>query len=648
MEKQKEDLEVKEVEIISPTEDVQNEAELKEDKVIETESESPELISEVVDESAEKVEAEKPESKEQVDEHDSEGEESEEEQIDFDLFDKKQLVDFIVSLKAEDDMRKVDRMLKQLKPKFDEIYHEQRQNALDQFLAVEGNTEEDFEYRGEELDERFNDYYGLLKDRRNQYFRDLENQKESNLQKKLDILDKIRDLVDGEESTISLKAIRTLQDDWKAIGPVPANQNRTLWANYHALLDRFYDARSIYFELKELDRKKNYDQKLELCEKAEALASQENVKEAVNTLNELHEEYKHIGPVPADLQEELWQRFKAASDAIYAKRKDFVDELKKELFANLDKKQALVEKIREYTAFASDRISEWNTKTKEILAIQKEWESIGGLPKEKSRQVNKAFWSSFKDFFNSKSQFFKELESKHEENLEKKKSLIERAEALKVNQEWDKTANEFKKLQQEWKDIGPVSDKLKNEVYNQFKAACDFFFDQKRNQTKQAEQAYEENYKLKLAICDKLDVIAKSDKIDLEAVYDLIDEFLELGFVPRKAIKKMNMRFDEVTAKLISSKGLNDDEKQDLKIQLQVSRLRGGPNGNKKVNRKEQVIKRRIDSLSSDINTYKTNIEFFASSKTADKLKLEMNAKIEEASVELDQLKKQLRLLKEA
>lgn len=607
-----------------------------------------------------KTESEKGEVKEQPSEDqgktgtEHEGDESHdhenEEELDFEQYEKSELVDYLVKLKDETDFRKIDRVLKEIRPKYDEYFEAEKKEAWEKFKAESDEVvdEADFEFKGDKLDQKFNDYYNLLRTRRNDFFSNLEKQKEDNLKKKQEILDKIRDLVDGEETNVSIKAIKELQDEWKSVGPVPPGQNKTLWANYNALLDRFYDARSIYFELKELDRKKNLKAKLELCERAEALDKEENIKDAIVQLNELHEEFKHIGPVPKEEQEPLWLRFKAASDNIYAKRKEFVEDLKHELQENLEKKVRLAEEVQAYVDFDSERINDWNAKTKEIIEIQKKWESIGGLPREKAKEVNKAFWGNFKKFFNNKNAFFKRLEAKREENLKLKQELAEKAEALKDSKEWDKTAQELKKIQQEWKDIGPVPEKFRNEVYQRFKAACDHFFDQRRSQNSEQNKEFEENYQKKLEICDRMEDIAKSGEIDLDTIYDLVDEYSELGFVPRNVIKKMHNRFDEVCAMLVKHSSLTDEEKEELKINIQVNKLKGSPHGDRKLQRKENAIRRKINSLESDISTWKNNLEFFASSKKADALKDDFNEKIEKATRELEDLKKQLDILHQA
>ena len=580
----------------------------------------------------------------------SEDDHHEEEQLpDFDNYSKEQLTEFLVSMKEETDMRKVDRVLKEIRPFFDEIHNSEREEALKQFMAGSDEADEaDFEYKGDEVDRRFIDYYDLLKSKRHEFFNNLEKQKEANLKRKLEILDEIRELVDGEETNVSINSIRKLQEEWKQVGPVPAAQNRTLWANYNALLDRYYDARSIYFELKELDRKKNLDAKLEVVARAEELDKLENIKDAITQLNELHEEFKHIGPVPKEEQEPLWQRFKAASDAIYAKRKEYSEHLKKELHENLEKKQALGEAVQAFVDFDSDRINDWNAKTKEILELQRKWEAIGGLPRDKAKETNKRFWGAFKKFFSNKNAFFKKLEAKRGEYLEQKRELVKRAEELKDSTDWNKTADELKKLQQQWKEIGPVPEKYRNEVYKQFKAACDHFFEQRRAQNQEQNKEFEENYQKKMEICQEMEKLSESDNLDLDTVYDLVDQYAEIGFVPRNMIKKTHNRFDEVCARLLKNESLSEQDMEDLRINIQVNKLKGSPHGGRKLQRKENALRRKINTLENDINTWKTNLEFFASSKKADALKDDFEDKIEKATAELEDLRKQLEILHQA
>ncbi|MEQ8906398.1 DUF349 domain-containing protein [Ekhidna sp.] len=597
-----------------------------------------------VEESKEKTDEkaeEAPATDSEEEDHDAEEDHEEEEELDFDHASKEELVVKIREIRNEENIRSLDRVLKAIKPRFDELYEISKNEALQKFVS-DGNEADAFEYHGDEIDKEFTTLYGQLRARRNKHYKDLESQKESNLKKKEGILEQLREIVDGVESANSINAVRDLQSEWKKTGPVPGAQNKTLWANYNALLDRYYDNRSIYFELKDLDRKKNMKLKEELCERAEALNELEDMKTAIIQLNDLHEEYKHIGPVPKENQEPLWQRFKAASDAIYAKRKEYFEHLKEEFEANLVKKEELIAKVEELSKFNSDRITEWNGKTKELLDVQKQWEAIGGVPREKAKATNKAFWNSFKAFFANKNQFFKELESKREENLQKKHELIAKAEELKDSEEWNSTADKLKHLQAQWKDIGPVPEKVRNETYKKFKTACDHFFNKRREQNQEQFKEFEENLQLKLKICDQLEEAGSGDDVNLDDLYDLIDNYTSIGFVPKNTIKKIRNRFDKVKEVILNNESIHEDDRTDLRNHISMGRLKNTPGGERKLHRKEHSIKRKISSIENDISTWNTNMEFFADSATADKLKAEMQEKIDEAESELEELRSQL------
>ncbi|HET8859191.1 DUF349 domain-containing protein [Marivirga sp.] len=567
-----------------------------------------------------------------------------EELPDYSAFNKEQLVEAIKEISKSDNFKKSDRVINELKPVFDEIYEAERKLALEKFLE-EGGEEADFAMKHDELNERFDANFQLYRDRRKKHYKELEHQKDANFKTKVEILDRLRALVDGEETITGLNVIKEIQKEWKAVGPVPGNQSKTLWANYNALLDRYYDQRSILFELKELDRKKNLEAKTELCVKAEELSKSEDVPYAIKHLNDLHEEYKHIGPVPKEEQEPLWQRFKAASDAIYEKRKEFVKNLKELQTENIDKKKEIIERLKPYLEFDSDRIKDWNSKTKEILAIQKEWEATGQVPKENAKEINKDFWSSFKQFFANKHEFFKRLDSMREENLKKKQEFVEKARQLSESTEWNKTADQLKGLQRQWKEVGPVPEKFRESIYKEFKTACDKFFENKRAGTKDAQKEFEENLKAKEDIISQINGLEPGDLEQLEA-YE--QAYGKIGFVPKEAIQKVKEDFSNAIQNFIdkSEDVLNDEQKEKIKLMAQLTKIMAGPNADRKLNQKEHSIRKKMGDLQNDIITWKNNMEFFASSKTADKLKKEFEEKIEDAEKEISLLKKQLRIVR--
>ncbi len=564
---------------------------------------------------------------------------------DFAKYTKEQFVELIKKLAKHDDPFYAERYLKQIEPLFSEIKKAELTEAKEAYIKANGN-EEGFSFRVDELTNRFDANTRLIYDRKHAFSKDREAQRQANLKKAEETLEKLRFFVGSEESNASFNKFKAIQSEWKSIGDVPGSHSKTLWANFNALVNRFYDQRSIYFELKELDRKKNYEAKVKICEKAEALSGFENLKEAINTLNDYHYDYKHLGPVPQELQEDLWQRFKAASDKVYEKRKEFVSDLKVTLQENLAKKEEIVAVIKPFVDFTSDRIKEWNTKTKELLELQKNWEAIGGLPRDKSKEINKQFWSSFKTFFHNKGNFFKQLDAERKTNYEAKLALVEKAESLKESTDWFKTANDFKTLQQDWKAIGPVPEKFRNEVYAKFKAACDFFFNNKRTNSKDEEQSYKANLNRKKECIAHIKEWTAEADLHLEDFKKTTKEFVSIGFVPRKEIGTIKDRFATAVETFISALSADDEVKNTLRVEIEFGDLLGSKNAEKAIYGKEQNIRRQVQQLENDVALWKNNLEFFAHSKNADGLRKEVNEKIDKAEARVQTLKGQLKMLR--
>jgi len=566
--------------------------------------------------------------------------------VDYSNFTKQQFAELIKEISKDDNFKKVDHILREIKPLYDDIREKERAEALLKFIAS-GGAESDFEFKGDESDMVFDANFKLIKDRRAQFFKQQEENKTDNLRRKQELLEKLRVLSDSQDTSDQFERFKELQKEWKAIGAVPGAHAKTLWANYHALTDRFYDNQSIYFELKELDRRKNLEAKVELCARAEKLAEVELIKDAIQELNDLHHEFKHLGPVPKDDKEAVWQRFKTASDAVYAKRDAYLQNLQQELQVNLSSKATLSDEVQAFISFTSDRIKEWNQKTKEILEIQKRWELIGGLPRAKAKDVNKKFWSAFKTFFNNKNAFFKKLDEEREQNLQLKNDLVKKAVELKESNDWERTSNELKNLQQKWKDVGPVPEKFREKVFKEFKDACDHFFEQRRTQQDKIDQEQTENLKLKEEICTELESHAAGRTGSSDILRDLQDRFSSIGFVPRKDINSIRNRYHEAVDRFINSiPGITEDEKGKISLENQLNDLRNDPMADRKIFQKEQIIRKKITKVENDIALWRNNLEFFGRSKNADKVKDEFNDKIKEASDHLRQLKEQLKLLK--
>lgn len=565
---------------------------------------------------------------------------------DYSQLSKKELVEVVKELAKSDDFRKSDAVLKEIKPLVDEIRAHEKAEALIKFKN-EGGAEDDFEYRLDELDHAFDATLKLLRDKRNQFYKNQEERKNDNLRKKNEILEQLRVLIDGEDNPNSFQVFKDLQLQWKQVGPVPMSNIKTLWANYNALIDRFYDHRSIYFELKELDRKRNLEAKLEICAKAERLSDVALLKDAVRELNELHNEFKHVGPVPKEDQESVWQRFKKASDNVYEKRDAFVAGLQVELLKNLETKAQLLTEIDSFGSFTTDRIKDWNQKTQQILELQKKWDAVGAVPRAKAKDLNKKFWSAFKTFFHNKGIFFKKLDEERGSNLKAKQELVKRALELKVSEDWAKTSQEMIELQKKWKEVGPVPEKQREKIYKEFKEACDFFFEQRRGTQEKADLEQDENLKKKEAVIDLLMMAVKEGTGSPEALHELQAQFNAIGFVPKNAMASVRSRFNDAVSKYIESiGGLNAEEKERISLESELSSLRNDPQAERKIYQKEQTLRKQITKAENDLAVLRNNLEFFGRSKNAEKLKEEFNGKIEEANQHLIELKKQLKLLK--
>lgn len=573
----------------------------------------------------------------------------EEEQVSIDLsgLSKVDLLDLLKEKLSQGISAKLDKVVHEIKAAFEELFVKEREEALQQFLG-EGGSADDFSFRGTEVDKAFNALFNDFRNQLSSIRKEADRQKEKNLQAKTELLNKLRELVDGEETTLSMSAVKSIQETWKTIGPVPLAQNKNLWASFNALMDRFYDNRSIYFELKELDRKKNLESKLELCEKAEGLKEVEDLKEAIRILNELHEEFKHLGPVPREEQEKVWVRFKAASDVIYDRRKEFFDGQKDIIKKNLAEKEALIVSLTPFGEYKADRIKDWNTKTKEILEIQKAWEKIGAIPKESGKEVNKSFWSLFKQFFHNKNLFFKELDEVRAANQKKAEDLIKQAEELQANTNWQSTANQLVKLQQEWKKLGPTPEKNRDSLYKKFKEACDTFFENRRTSTKDSNTEFDANLTKKQDIIAQIvELTKKGTGLEESQLSSLVAEFNSIGFVPRKNIKEIQVKFKDAVDAYLEKLGGKGGDKDDFLFRLNLNRLQADPNSVKTLNKKEHGIRKQITDLENSITLWRNNLDFFAASKTADKLREQFDVKIQKAEEEIDKLKKKLTILKE-
>ena len=467
------------------------------------------------------------------------------------------------------------------------------------------------------------------------------------LKKKKEIIRVLRELVNGVENKDTFNNVKDLQNAWKDIGNLNNSKDKSLWTTYNALLDRFYDNRSIYFELKDLDRKKNLELKNAICEKAEKLVDNSNIMRAVSTLNELHAEFKHIGPVDRDKQEDIWNRLKNASDEVYKKKKDFISNIKESLNENLEKKSKLLDEINKIKNFKSDKFKEWNNKTKEVLSLKDKWNSIGGVPKSSTRNISKEFWNSFKEFFSNKSKFFKKIDDSFKANLDLKKALVDKVNELKSSDDWENTSKEIQSLQQEWKKIGKVPMKEKDSIFKEFKDACDFFYERMRVEDKDTIKMYEDNLEKKLSTCEAIEKLLDNKEFDQDEFFKLQVKFLEIGHVPKDKVETVKEKFKKTIDVVVdkSSSLMNKDDFDKFKFIIELNSLAKNPYSKNKIIKKKSDLIKKINAIQSEIKNLKNNIYYLKESVAAENLKKEYMEKINNSDKEIESLKLQLNLI---
>lgn len=564
---------------------------------------------------------------------------------------------------SADSIRKADRLARDVRPVLDQIKKSELEEARQKYVADNGN-EEGFEFRYDQEIQKIEESTKSIRDIRQSYYQKLEKNKEDNFNIKTTLLQQLRELIDKEEGketgASDMKSawdqFKKIQEQWKSAGNVSSPHNGTLWATYNALVDRYFSIRNIYFELKELDRKKNIEMKAELCDKIEVLAESvkgnpEAAREVLDEANVIFEEYKHIGPAPKEDQEILWQRFKAAMDVLYDARRAQREEQKKSMSEVYEQKSKIYEEVVSFTSFNSGSINEWNAKTKELLGFQDSWIQLkGSMPREEGKELSKKFWASLKIFFHNKGEFFRQLEKKRQINLTAKTELCEEVEKIiESGEDSHQNTQKIIEIQKKWKQIGQVPEKFKNSIYERFKAACDSYFEKKRTKNSEQDKEFETNLAAKATLCDTIEKAAQNPTdANLNQLSKFKEEWSSIGFVPKKDMQQIQKRYIHAINSYVGAIGkLSSKEKEQVLIESEVELAREG-DSERGLLRKEGDIRRKITSLENDIAVWKNNIEFFAKSKTSDKLKATFEKKIETAQNQLEELKHQLNIIQEA
>ena len=532
-----------------------------------------------------------------------------------------------------------------LKTVFYKLHFAEREADMKAYLDAGGDPAT-YQVKPDENENAFKAEMTIIKERRAKQFEEQEKLKQDNLKKKLDIIEKIKNMATSpEEANKSYQEFKQLQQEWKEIKMVPAENANELWRNYQLYVEQFYDLLKLNSEAREYDFKKNLEIKTKLCEAAEKLADEDDVISAFHQLQELHQEYRESGPVAKELREGIWARFKAASTVINKKHQKHFEDIRAKEEDNLNKKTELCEKVEAIAKEENKTSADWENHTKQIIEIQTEWKTIGFAPQKMNVKIFERFRAACDDFFGRKSAYFTQMKKEFTENAEKKKALVEKAQALKDSTEWKATSDKLIALQKEWKTIGMVPKKYGDQLWNDFLAACNHFFEARNAANAGARNEEHANLDKKKAVVDKLKALLENPVDDTQAeVRKLTEEYNSIGHVPYKEKDKIFNEYHEVLDKIFKELNISTARRRlnNFKINLKNVAKRGED----ALDNERTRLQRRAEQMKQEIQTYENNLGFLnASSKKGNSLIDEMNRKVQKLKDDLELIKQKIKAI---
>ncbi|SEA75777.1 protein of unknown function [Xylanibacter ruminicola] len=532
-----------------------------------------------------------------------------------------------------------------LKSSFYKLHVAEREAKLKAYLDAGGDPEQ-YQYTPDEQEEAFKAEMGIIKEKRAKIFKEQEAEKQENLTKKLAIIDRIKAMVTTpDEANKNYKEFKALQEQWREIKNVPADKANELWRNYQLYVEQFYDMLRLNSEAREYDFKKNLELKTALCEAAEKLADEEDVISAFHQLQKLHQEYREIGPVAKEQREEIWNRFKAASSVINKRHQQHFEGVRAKEEDNLARKTVLCEKVEAIAAEENKGSGDWEKHTKQIIDIQTEWKTIGFAPQKMNVKIFERFRAACDDFFGRKAAYFKGLKETFKENAEKKRALIEKAKELQASTEWKSTSDKFIALQKEWKTIGMVPKKLGDQLWEEFLAACNTFFEARNAAGAGARGEERENLDKKLGIIEQLKALATETGEEVaEKVQKLVDEYNAVGHVPYKEKDKLYKEYHAVLDKLYKDLNISVAKRKLNNFKQNLKNV--AERGENALDNERTRLFRQYENLKSEIQTYENNLGFLnASSKKGNSLIDEMNRKVQKLKDDMNLIREKIKAI---
>lgn len=555
---------------------------------------------------------------------------------------KKEVIERLKEIVSSDETP-VKAEIDHLKTTFYKLHFAEREKQQKEYLEAGGDPEK-YQIVPDEDEEVFKAEMGVIKEKRQKALAEIEEEKQENLKRKEDIIEKIKAMsVSPEEANKSYNDFKALQQEWKNIKAVPADKSNELWHNYQLHVEQFYDMLNLNREAREYDFKKNLEAKTKLCEAAEKLADEPDVISAFHQLQDLHQQYREIGPVAKDLREQIWARFKAASTVINKKHQQHFDELRAKEEDNLRRKTELCERVEAVAKEENKGTADWDKHTQQIIDIQKEWKTIGFAPQKMNVKIFERFRAACDDFFTRKGEFFKKMKAQFAENAEKKKALVEKAQALMDSTDWRSTSDKLIALQKEWKTIGMVPHKLGDKLWADFQQACNHFFDARNAANAGTRSAEHENLEKKKDIIEKLKTLLSEAGDDVQQkVQALTEEFNKVGHVPYKEKDKVYEEYHAVLDRIYKELHVNAARRRMDNFRNNLKNV--AERGANALDNERGRLMRQYDRLKNDITTYENNLGFLnVSSKKGNSLIEEMNRRIQKLKDELQETRQKIK-----
>ena len=532
-----------------------------------------------------------------------------------------------------------------LKTIFYKLHLAQREEEQKAYMEADGDPEK-YQVQPDEQEEEFKAEMTLIKEKRAKLHQQQEQEKKENLKRKEEIIEKIKSMTTSPDAANkAYQEFKALQQEWKEIKLVPAEKLNELWRNYQLYVEQFYDLLNLNREAREYDFKKNYEIKTKLCEEAEKLAEEPDVISAFHQLQELHQQYRETGPVARELREEIWTRFKAASTIINKKHQQHFEQLRAKEEENLEKKTALCEKVEAIAQEENKNAADWEKHTKEIIAIQTEWKTIGFAPQKMNVKIFERFRASCDEFFGRKAEFFKDLKARFSENAEKKKALVEKAKELSESTDWKSTSEQLVNLQKEWKTIGMVQKRLGDQLWNEFIGACNKFFEARNEANAGSRNEEHQNLGKKKEIIAQLKALLTEAKEDAqEKVRELMEQYNQTGHVPFKEKDKIYKQYRDVLDNLHKEFNLSVASQRLDRFRSNLKNM--ARRGEEIIDNERGRLMRQYEQMKSEIITYENNLGFLnIASKKGNSLVDEMNKKVGKLKEELEMIKQKIKAI---